>query len=92
MSIDIERRDSSTARVPAVEPGHAIVFTRYDEDHTVVLEPGDFRRLAAIDGALDAALADRPEISELVSLAHRLEDEPGEALEDAAAIRRLLAG
>lgn len=90
MSIDVERRDSSTARVPAVEPGHAIVFTRYDEDRAVVLAPADFERLAAIDRALDDALADRPNPGDLVAEAHRLEDEPGEPVEDAAAIARLL--
>ena len=90
MAIDIERRESSTARVPPVAPGHAIVFTRYDEDHAVVLAPVDFERLAALDEALDIALADRPASSELVAEAHRLEDEPGELVEDAASIARLL--
>ena len=90
MAIRIERRDSSSARVPAVEPGHAIVFTRYDEDRSVVLAPDDFSRLSALDDALDAVLRDRPPVSELARAAHRLEDEPGAAIEDANTLRRLL--
>jgi hypothetical protein len=90
MAIRIERRDASTARVPAVEAGQAIVFTRYDEDRSVVLSPSDFERLAAIDEALDVTIGDRPTAGELAEAARRLEDEPGESLEDAAAIARLL--
>ncbi len=88
--ITTETRESSTARVPAVPPGRAIVFTRYQEENAVAVNPEDFRRLAAIDKALDAIADDRPAMSDLALAAHRLEDEPVEALEDAGAIRALL--
>ncbi len=88
--IENEVRDSSTARVPSVSPGHAIVFTRYDEEKSVVLHPDDYHRLAALDEEL-AAIALRPlEMSELTLEAHRLEDTPGTAIEDAAQIKALL--
>lgn len=86
----MERRDSSTARVPAVEPGRAIVFSRYDEDASVVLSPEDFARLTAIDEALERVLCDRPTPGELAAVAHLAEDEPGTPIEDADAIHRLL--
>jgi hypothetical protein len=88
--IESEVRDSSTARVPSVSPGRAIVFTRYDEEKSVVLHPEDYHRLAALDEEL-AAIALRPiGMSELVLEAHRLEDTPGTPIEDAAQIKALL--
>ena len=90
-AIRIERRDSSTARVPNVEPGEAIVFTRYGEERAVALNPADFHRLVALETALDApADQDRPAVDDLVLKAHELEDTPGEPLEDAEAIKALL--
>lgn len=89
-SIASERRDSSTARVPAVPPGRAIVYTRYDEEKSVVMNPQDFRRLAALDGDLADLSLDRNELSELVLEAHRLEDTPGAPIEDASRIEALL--
>ena len=88
--IRTERRESSTARVPAVPPGRAIVFTRYAEESAVVVNPDDFRRLAALDDALDALAGDRPAMSDLALAAHEREDEPTGAVEDVAAIRALL--
>jgi PHD/YefM family antitoxin component YafN of YafNO toxin-antitoxin module len=86
-----ERRDASTVRVPAVQPGTAVVVTRYDEEKAVVLSPEDFDRLAALDEALDAIVArDRLSLSPLAREAHRLEDEPGHPLEDPAALEALL--
>lgn len=85
-----ERRDSSSGRVPAATVGTAIVFTRYDDEKAVVLHPDDYRRLAEIDEALDAMALDTPELTELVLTAHALEDTPGDAVEDAAAIKKLL--
>lgn len=88
---DSERRESSTARVPAVPRGKAIIFTRYDEEKAVLLSPRDFHRLAALDEAIEEiGSADSPPLSELALEAHRLEDEPGEPLEDPSAIKALL--
>jgi len=89
--IQSERRESSTARVPAVSPGRAIIVTRYDEEKAVILNPEDFHRLVALEDALEEiVLADRPRMSEPVLEAHRIEDEPSGALEDAAGIKALL--
>jgi hypothetical protein len=89
--IDTEFRDAATLRVPAPAEGHALVVTRYDVEKAVVMNPRDFRRLAALDAAIEAirggeALA----LTSLVLVAHRLEDEPEEPVEDPAAIRKLL--
>jgi PHD/YefM family antitoxin component YafN of YafNO toxin-antitoxin module len=89
--IDTEFRDAATLRVPALDEGRALVVTRYDEEKAVVMNPKDFRRLAALDAALDAIrYADAPALTPLVLEAHRLEDEPGEPIEDPSAIRKLL--
>lgn len=89
-TIETEQRESSSARVPTVPPGRAIVYTRYEEEKTVVMNPQDFHRLAALDEALAEIAAERLEMSDLVLEAHRLEDEPGEPIEDPAAIKTLL--
>jgi hypothetical protein len=89
-SIESETRDSSTARVPAVSPGRAIVFTRYDEEKSVVLHPDDYHRLASLDEELAAIALPGIEMSELALEAHRLEDTPGMPIEDGEAIRALL--
>ncbi|MHB1244702.1 MAG: hypothetical protein ACYC1P_15085 [Gaiellaceae bacterium] len=85
-----ERRDSSTARVPSVPPGTAILYTRYDEEKSVVMNPQDFHRLAALDADLADLSLDRVEMSELALEAHRLEDTPGAPIEDASRIEALL--
>ncbi len=89
-TIASERRDSSTARVPSVPPGRAIVYTRYDEEKSVVMNPQDFHRLVALDDALADVAFDRIEMSELVLEAHRLEDTPGTPIEDPSRIKALL--
>ncbi len=89
-TIETEQRESSSARVPTVPPGRAIVYTRYEEEKTVVMNPQDFHRLAALDEALAEIAAERLEMSDLVLEAHRLEDEPGEPIEDPVAIKTLL--
>ena len=90
--ITSERRDASTARVPTVEQGQAIIVTRYEEEKAVIVNPVDFHRLEALDTALEQlALGDRPEMSELALKAHRLEDDPGEPIEDPEAIKALLS-
>lgn len=82
--------DVSAARVPAVERGSALVVRRYGAEHAVVVHPEDFRRLAALDAALAEIDGERPQPSDLTVKAHRLEDRPAGALEDADAIRALL--
>lgn len=89
--IESERRESSTARVPTVPPGKAIVYTRYDEEKTVVMNPEDFHRFVEIDDVLAELMsADPVHVTELVRKAHELEDEPGVSTEDPAAIKALL--
>jgi PHD/YefM family antitoxin component YafN of YafNO toxin-antitoxin module len=88
--VKTERRDSSAGRVPVVAPGTAVVFTRYDDEKAVVLHPDDYRRLVELDEALEALALAGPEVGELTRLAHALEDEPGDPLEDPAAIEKLL--
>ena len=89
-TIERERRESSTARVPSVPPGRAIVYTRYDEEKSVVMNPQDFYRLAALDEALAEIVDDGAALSELALKAHELEDMPGEPVEDPVEIKALL--
>lgn len=89
-AIETERRESSSARVPRVPRGKAIVYTRYDEEKSVVMNPEDFHRLVELDEALGGISDDRPGLSDLAREAHDLEDTPGEPLEDPAAIKALL--
>jgi hypothetical protein len=89
--IKTEQRESSSARVPTVPPGRAIVYTRYEQEKTVVMNPEDFHRLAALDEALaEISAIGRLELSDLVLKAHQVEDAPGEPVEDPAAIKALL--
>ena len=53
------------------------------------MHSSDFRRLASIAAELDE-LAEGIEMSPLALDAHRIEDEPGEPVEDAARIKALL--
>lgn len=85
-----ERRDASAARVPSVPVGTALVFTRYDEEKAVVLNPEDFHRLSALDHDLEELSSDRPALSELALQAHTLEDAPGAPVEDPNEIKALL--
>ena len=89
-AFETERRDSSTARVPTVPPGKAIVYTRYDEEKSVVLNPEDFHRLVELDEALTEIVKDRLVLSDLARRAHQLEDTPGSAIEDPTEIKTLL--
>jgi hypothetical protein len=88
-TIRTERRDSSTARVPSVAAGTALVYTRYDDEKTVVMNPEDFHRLVALDEAL-AEIAAGLALSPLAQKAHELEDTPGQPLEDADQVKALL--
>lgn len=76
--------------MPSVPVGTALVFTRYDEEKAVVLNPEDFHRLSALDHDLEEVSSDRPALSELALKAHALEDQPGLPLEDPARIKALL--
>lgn len=88
--LETERRDSSTARVPDVSRGHAIIVTRYDRDRAVVLHPDDYRRLTALDEALAEVASARPLPSEAALAAHAAEDELLGAVEDPQEIEKLL--
>jgi hypothetical protein len=85
-----EQRESSSARVPSVTVGTALVFTRYDEEKAVVLHPQDFHRLSALDRDLEELSSDRPVLSEVALEAHALEDRPGTPVEDPGEIKALL--
>ena len=85
-----EQRDASTARVPAVPRGTAIVFARYGEEKSVVMHPDDFHRLVGLEDSLAAVAGEAPDLSELALRAHALEDTPESPVEDPAAIRALL--
>ena len=85
-----EMRDASSARVPTVPVGKALVFTRYDEEKSVVLNPEDFHRLRALDDDLEQISSAGLELTELALKAHALEDTPGEPIEDADEIKALL--
>jgi hypothetical protein len=88
-TFQVEHRESSTARVPAPQPGQAIAFTRYEKEQAVVLNPQDFQRLAALDAAL--AQDNRTVPSDLARRAHLQEDRPsGPAVEDSAQIKAIL--
>jgi len=88
--ITTETRDSSTARVPSVPVGTALVFTRYDEEKAVVLNPQDFHRLRALDHDLEEVSTAQPALSELALKAHAIEDRPGAPVEDPGEIKALL--
>jgi hypothetical protein len=55
-----------------------------------VLHPQDYRRLAALDDALDAVAFDAPDVSDVARKAQALEDTPGTPVEDPARIKKLL--
>jgi hypothetical protein len=83
-------RESSNARVPAVEKGTALVITRYRTEKAVILHPEDFDRLSSLDHDIAEIAEGRPEIGELAAKAHALEDSAGAPLEDPAEIRAML--
>jgi PHD/YefM family antitoxin component YafN of YafNO toxin-antitoxin module len=88
--IETERQEASAARVPVVQPGKAIVVTRYDEEKAVVVHPDDFRRLTALERDLEDIASTRPEMSDLALKALALEDVPGSPIEDPEQIKSLL--
>jgi hypothetical protein len=91
VTIKSERRESSRDRVPAVAPGEAIVYTRYDKEKSVVVNPEDFHRLASLDRDLTEVTSGRRiEMSDLALEAHLMESTPGTAVEDPAQIEAIL--
>jgi PHD/YefM family antitoxin component YafN of YafNO toxin-antitoxin module len=88
--LERERQEASAARVPSVQPGKAVVVTRYDEEKAVVLHPDDFKRLSELESDLDEIAAARPAMSDRALRAHAAEDAAGEAIENPAEIKRLL--
>lgn len=86
--ITIDARPASQGRVPVPPPGHAVIFTRYDKERSVVLNPADFHRLAELDDALSAIEPIIP--SEAALRSHQLEDTPGSPIEDAGQIDEIL--
>jgi hypothetical protein len=66
------------------------VFTRYDEEKAVVLNPHDFHRLEALDRDLEELTSDGAALSALALKAHALEDTPGAPVEDPTQIKALL--
>src|SRR5712692_472929 len=89
--IETEVQVAGAVRVPALAEGRALIVTRYDKEQAVVVNPQDFRRLAALDAALHAlGAADALSPTSLVLEAHRLDDEPEDPVEDPATIRSLL--
>jgi len=88
-TLRLERREASTARVPAPRQGQALAFTRYEKEQAVVLNPQDFHRLAALDAALEQD--DRTVPSDLALRAHAQESRPAApAVEDPAQIKTIL--
>jgi hypothetical protein len=54
------------------------------------MNPEDFHRLVALEAALAEVVFDPVEVSDLALTAHRLEDTPATAVEDAREIKALL--
>jgi hypothetical protein len=91
MAFRITRRPASKDRVPALDRGEAIIYTRYDSEKTVAMNPDDFHRFAALDEDLtEIAAAQRIPLSDFALEALRAEATPGEAIEDPAEIEAIL--
>ena len=78
--IEIEQREASSSRVPSPAPGHAFVFTRYQQERAVVMHPDDFHRFQELDEALSHV--DPGVLSDVEIAAHYAEDTPGDPIED----------
>ncbi len=91
MVFHLEYRASSSDRVPAVDQGCAIVYTKYrDEQKSVVVNPVDFERLAEIEAALDVVCCGGLKTSDLAMHAYLTEAVSQGAIEDADTIKALL--
>lgn len=66
------------------------MFTRYNEEKAVVLNPQDFHRLHALDHDLEEVSSAQPALSALAVKAHKIEDRPGTPVEDPDEIKALL--
>lgn len=90
MALRIRRERASAQRVPAVARGTAIVYTRYGEEKSVVMNPDDFHELAGLEDDLAAVAAAGLPLSDLALGALRAEAVPGPAVEDPASIEAIL--
>ena len=91
MAFNVETKQSSKDRVPAVEPGRAIVYERYGEEKTVAVNPDDFHRLAQLEADFDEiTAADHIPLDDLALEALLDEARPKQAIEDAAQIEAIL--
>jgi len=91
MAFNIRKRPASTDRVPALERGEAIVYTRYDKEKTVAMNPDDFHRFAQLDEDLsEIGATQRLPLSDLALEALQAEAAPGHAIEDPAEIEAIL--
>lgn len=67
-----------------------MVYTRYDREKAVVVNPEDFHRLSALDHDLGELSHDDSGLTRVALEAHAIEDRPGTPVEDPVAIRALL--
>lgn len=91
MAFKIHTRRASSDRVPVVEEGEAIVYTRYADEKTVAVNPADFHRLARLEDDLDGlGISDHIPLDD-VALEGLLEEaRPKRPIEDAARIEAIL--
>ena len=67
------------------------MYTRYDDEKTVAMNPNDFHRFAQLDEDLtEIAAAQRLPLSDLALEALQAEATPGAAIEDPAEIEVIL--
>jgi hypothetical protein len=91
MAFKVQTKQSSKDRVPAVEPGAAIVYERYGEEKTVAVNPTDFHRLAQLEAELDEISAsDHIPLDDLALEGLLDEARPKQPIEDAARIEAIL--
>jgi hypothetical protein len=91
MGFNIRKRPASTDHVPALAPGEAIVYTRYDKEKTVAMNPDDFHRFAQLDEDLrEVGATQRLPLNDLALEALQAEATPGRSIEDPAEIEAIL--
>ena len=87
--METSRVTSNEVRLPRPSRGVATRVTRYREDYAVILHPGDFRQLEALDELVgEASRLDRLMPSDVGARVH-LEDRPSRPIEDADTLKRL---
>ena len=91
MAFKIHTKPASADRVPIVEAGEAIVYTRYEKEKTVAVNPDDFRRLAQLEVDLDEISASDHIALDDFALEGLIEEaRPKQPIEDAAQIEAVL--